>query len=53
MPAPDGLLSGSASGDYFLVVGVRGEDGTVQLLRTPVTDEGMVRKAVVMVAPKP
>lgn len=51
-PAPDGLLSNQVSGEYFLMVGVRDADGTVHLLREPVTDDGLVRKAVVMVAPK-
>lgn len=49
---PDGLLSNPVSGEYFLVVGVRDADGTMHLLREPVTDDGLVRKAVVMVAPK-
>jgi len=51
-PAPDGLLSNTVSGKYFLVVGVRNADGTMHLLREPVTDGGLVRRAVVMVAPK-
>lgn len=51
-PAPDGLLSNPVPGEYFLVVGVRDADGTMHLLREPVTDDGLVRKAVVMVAPK-
>lgn len=51
-PAPDGLLSNPVAGEYFLVVGVRDADGTMHLLREPVTDDGLVRKAVVMVAPK-
>ncbi len=50
--APDGLRTDTVSGEYFLVVGVRDADGTVHLLREPVTDDGLVRKAVVMVAPK-
>lgn len=51
-PAPDGLLNSVVPGEYFLVVGVRDADGTLHLLREPVTDDGLVRKAVVMVAPK-
>ena len=50
--APVDLETTAVSGDYFLVVGVRGEDGTMQLLRQAVTDEALVRKAVVMIAPK-
>lgn len=50
--APAGLELATLSGEYFLVVGVRGADGTMHLLREPVTDVGLVSKAVVMVAPK-
>ncbi len=50
--APEGLLANPVAGEYFLVVGVRDADGTMHLLREPVTDDGLVRKAVVIVAPK-
>lgn len=50
--APADLEITAVSGSYFLVVGVRGEDGTMQLLRQPVTDDALVQKAVVMLVPK-
>lgn len=36
----------------MLIVGVRGENGTLQLLHEPVTDDGLVRKAVAMLLPR-
>lgn len=50
--APEELQTDTVSGEYFLIVGVRDADGTMHLLREPVTDGGLVHKAVVMVAPK-
>ncbi len=50
--APDGLQLASLSEDYFLVVGVRDADGTLQLCRDPVTDVQLVRKAMAAMAPK-
>jgi hypothetical protein len=50
--APEGLQLETLSGEYFLVVGVRGPDGAMQLLRQPLTDELLVRKAVAAMAPK-
>ena len=40
-------LSVSALGDgYFVVVGVRGEDGTLRLIQKPVDDEKLIKAAV-------
>jgi hypothetical protein len=50
--APEDLQLASVSEDYFLIVGVRDADGTINLLREPVTDDGLVRKAVAAIAPK-
>lgn len=50
--APDGLQLDALSEDYFIVVGVRDADGTVHLLKEPLTDTQLVRKAVAAVAPK-
>jgi len=50
--APEDLQLASVSEDYFLIVGVRDADGTINLLREPVTDGGLVRKAVAAIAPK-
>ena len=35
-----------------MIVGVRGDDGNLQLLHEPVTEEGLVRKAVSTLVPK-
>lgn len=50
--APDGLQLDALSEDYFIVVGVRDADGAVHLLREPLTDTQLVRKAVAAMAPK-
>jgi hypothetical protein len=50
--APADLQRADLPQDYVLIVGVRGEDGTLQLLHEPVTEEGLVRKAVATLAPK-
>jgi len=38
--------------EYVLIVGVRGDDGSLQLLHEPVTEQGLVRKVVAKLAPK-
>ena len=38
---------------YVPFVGVRSTDGTLELLHEPVTEDGLVRKAVGALAPKP
>jgi hypothetical protein len=50
--APRALQSSDLLQDYVLIVGIRGEDGTLQLLHEPVTDDGLVRKAVAALASK-
>ncbi len=50
--APPDLQCADLPQDYVLFVGVRGDDGTRQLLHEPVTEEGLVRKAVAALAPK-
>jgi hypothetical protein len=50
--APADLQRADLPHDYVLIVGVRGDDGTLQLLHEPVTEEGLVRKAVAALAPK-
>jgi hypothetical protein len=50
--APADLQRTDVPQDYVLIVGVRGDNGTLQLLHEPVTDEGLVRKAVAALAPK-
>jgi hypothetical protein len=50
--APKALQRADLSQDYVLIVGVRGDDGTLQLLHEPVTEEGLVRKAVAALATK-
>jgi hypothetical protein len=50
--APKALQAADLPQDYVLFVGVRGKDGTLQLLHEPVTDGGLVRKAVATLAPK-
>lgn len=52
-PAPDALQLDSDAPDYVLIVGVRGAGGSLELLHTPVTEDGLVRKAVAALAPKP
>src|SRR4051794_21706532 len=42
--APEDLQLASVSEDYFLIVGVRDADGTIDLLREPVTDDSLARK---------
>ena len=50
--APADLQRADLPQDYVLIVGVRGEDGTLQLLHEPVTEEGLVRKAIAALVPK-
>ncbi len=50
--APEGLRLDQLLQDYVLIVGVRGEDGTLQLLHEPVTEESLVRKAIGTLRPK-
>jgi hypothetical protein len=50
--APNALQGADLQQDYVLIVGVRGANGTLQLLHEPVTEEGLVRKAVAALAPK-
>lgn len=50
--APGDLRTETVAAGYFIAVGVRNEDGTTHLLRQLVTDDSLVRKAVVAVAPK-
>jgi hypothetical protein len=50
--APADLQLASLSEDYFLIVGMRDADGTLNLLREPVMDGGLVRKAVAAIALK-
>lgn len=44
--APKALQRADLPQEYVLIVGVRGGDGMLQLLHEPVTEEGLVRKAV-------
>jgi ribosome-binding factor A len=50
--APDDLRTETVAAGYFIAVGIRDEDGTTHLLRQLVTDDSLVRKAAVAVAPK-
>ena len=49
--APADLPFDSLRQDYVLIVGVRDQDGMLQLLHEPVTEERLVRKAVAALAP--
>jgi hypothetical protein len=51
-PAPPDIQLADLPQDYVLIVGVRGGDGTLQLLHEPITEAGLVRKAVASLAPK-
>jgi hypothetical protein len=48
--APEALQRSDSPQDYVLIVGVRGEGGTLQLLHEPVTEDGLVRRAVAALA---
>lgn len=50
--APKALQGTDLPQDYVLIVGVRDADGTLQLLHEPVTEKGLIRKAVAALAPK-
>ena len=50
--APEALQRADLGQDYVVIVGVRGGDGTLQLLHEPVTERGLVRKAVATLSPK-
>jgi hypothetical protein len=50
--APADLQRADLPQDYMLIVGVRGDDGTLQLLHEPVTEESLVRKAIAALVPK-
>lgn len=50
--APEALQRTDLPQGYVLIVGVRGDDGTLRLLHEPVTDDGLVRKAVATLVPK-
>jgi hypothetical protein len=51
-PWPGDLRTETVAAGYFIAVGVWDEDGTTHLLRQLVTEDSLVRKAVVAVAPK-
>jgi hypothetical protein len=50
--APADLPFDSLQQDYVLIVGARDKNGILQLLHEPVTEEGLVRKAVAALALK-
>jgi hypothetical protein len=50
--APKALQRADMAQDYVLIVGVRGDDGMLQLLHEPVTEAALVRKAVASLGPK-
>jgi hypothetical protein len=50
--APDDLHLPTEVGDYVLIMGVRDVDGSFQLIRKPIEDEKMIRKAITVITSK-
>jgi hypothetical protein len=49
--APEALRRADLPRDYVLIIGVRGDDGTLHLLHEPVTEDDLVREAVATLVP--